>query len=95
MHSRPRSDLLTQIATCELLADELDAGHIGPEILLAHVAELRADFDALPHASIAAAPRIEHRRTPRLPATVTDELRDTLDRLRDHLGAQGLRPELA
>jgi hypothetical protein len=95
VRSRPRSDLLAQIATCELLADELDAGHIGPEILLAHVTELREHFDALPVVPFATAPRVEHRRTPRLATTVTDELRDTLDRLRDHLSAQGLRPELA
>ncbi|MDX2086466.1 MAG: hypothetical protein SFX73_01395 [Kofleriaceae bacterium] len=93
MRSRRPSDLLARIATCELLADELDAGHIGPEVLLEEVSELRAHFDALPPLPSAPGTPSAYRRAPRFSGTVTDELRDTLDRLRDHLGAQALRAD--
>jgi hypothetical protein len=89
-----RSELLELVARCELLADDLDANRVAPEALLAEVSRLRACFDVL-HQLEEREPRLPppHRAVRREPrahvaSTITDELRATLDRLREHLFAE-------
>lgn len=72
------------MARCEELADDLDAGRASPQVLLAYVEQLRTRFDA--HHRRAAVTTRAPRELPARPViTITDELRDTIDRMRAHL----------
>lgn len=94
MDSPRRSELFELMARCELMADDLDANRITPDTLLAEVARLRACFDVhhqLEDRSPRPASPVAVHRQPRarVGSSITDELRATLDRLREHLFAGG------
>lgn len=83
MRSRRRSELVALLARCEQLADDLDAGRASPQVLLVYVEQLRTRFDARHLREVLATPP---REVPtRIPVTITDELRDVIDRMRAHL----------
>jgi hypothetical protein len=71
------------MARCEELADDLDAGRASPQVLLFYVEQLRTRFDANDLRELLATPPREV--SARVTVTITDELRDVLDRMRAHL----------